>query len=216
MTQYSKAFSLYTKDLSDLRFSPLSASEERKLIIQTKSENEQEAREAFNKIVEAHLRFVVYFVGKYNFSSSIDIMDVIQEATMGLMEGIKRFDPFKYDCRVFTFCSWWIRFYINTFLGRSQKLETVSIDETGIDMGEPISDTTYVTIFEELSKSWESKLSPVEIAVITLTYGLNPPYDSKPLQEVSSVLHINLEQVRQIKIKALNKLSNIIRKRELI
>lgn len=215
MTQYSKAFTLYTKDLSNKKYTPLSSAEERKLIIESKSEDTILAKIAFDKLVESHLRFVVYFVGKYSLPPVIDVMDVIQEATLGLMEGIKRFNPFVYDCRVFTFCSWWIRFYINTYLGKFQKLETISIDETEMDMGEVLPDSTYISIFEEISKIWNKELSSVEVAVLTLTYGLNPPYNSKTLQEISSILHINLEHVRQIKLKALKKLNKLIKKREL-
>ena len=202
------SFHAYTNELGLDKYKPLESKVERALIL----EYGQGSQVAFEKLVKAHLRFVVWMLREYKIPSDVDIMDVIQEANLGLIEGIKRFKPDKYKCRVYTYCFYWIRFYIMKSLTAFSKMHKIFV---------PIpEDAEYVEEADELLKVAEyyeqtakdivqhalGELTEKERTILVLFFGLIPPYEPRTLQEIGSMLHMNLEKVRQVKDKALAKL----------
>jgi RNA polymerase primary sigma factor len=95
------ALRLYLKEIS--KFPQLSPEEEKDLGVRVQKGDE----EAFRKLIEANLRFVVAMAKKYA-RSGYPLHELINEGNLGLIEAVSRFDPTR-GVRFITYASWWIR-----------------------------------------------------------------------------------------------------------
>ena len=77
-------------------------------------------REAAHKLVTSHLRLVAKIAMGYR-GYGLPISEVISEGNVGLMQGVKRFDPDK-GFRLATYAMWWIRAAIQEYILRSWSL----------------------------------------------------------------------------------------------
>jgi len=93
------------------RYPVLSREEEHSLAIRYAETGD---REAAWKLVTANLRLVVKIAREYH-RSVFQLLDLIQEGNVGLMQAVKKFDPFK-GVKLSTYAAWWIRAYIIRFI----------------------------------------------------------------------------------------------------
>jgi RNA polymerase sigma-32 factor len=93
------------------RFAPLSREEEHRLAVLYRDTGD---RRAGNLLVTSNLKLVVKIAMIYSKVYS-NILDLIQEGNIGLIQAIKRFDPFR-GTRLPTYAAWWIKAYIIKFL----------------------------------------------------------------------------------------------------
>lgn len=81
---------------------------------------EQGDVDAAAKLVTANLRLVVKIAYEYRRAHR-HIPDLIQEGSIGLMQAVKKYDPYK-GVKLSTYAAWWIRAYILRFILNNARL----------------------------------------------------------------------------------------------
>jgi len=200
------AFESYAEYLSSSRYDPVPYKEERKLLIEYSSGS----LSAYNRLVESNLRFVVYALRDYKIPDNVEVMDVIQEGNLGLMEGVKRFKYERYKNRVFTFCFYYIRLFINVFLRNETKSYSVFTrlpNNDFLDDSFSVDPNYYEQIAADIVTNSFDKLDAREKVVMIYFFGLTHPFTPRTLQEIASMLNVSVELIRRIRNKALDKLN---------
>ena len=76
--------------------------------------------DAAARLVTANLRLVVKIAYEYRRAYK-NIMDLIQEGNIGLMQAVKRYDPYR-GVKLSSYAAWWIRAYILRFILNNWRL----------------------------------------------------------------------------------------------
>jgi RNA polymerase primary sigma factor len=92
----------YLREISRLPL--LTLEEEHELGVRIQRDRDEEA---FKRLVEANLRFVVSYAKRYR-GIGVAFLDLIHEGNLGLIEAAKRFDPNR-NVKFITYAVWWIR-----------------------------------------------------------------------------------------------------------
>jgi RNA polymerase sigma-32 factor len=70
--------------------------------------------ESAYRLVASNLRLVVKIAHEYR-RTAFQLLDLIQEGNLGLMQAVKKYDPWK-GVKLSSYAAWWIRAYIIRFL----------------------------------------------------------------------------------------------------
>jgi RNA polymerase sigma-32 factor len=101
---------LYLTEISNYKL--LTREEERELAIRVR---EDEDKEAAYMLVTANLRLVVKIALEFQRVWMQNLLDLIQEGNIGLMQAVKKFDPYK-NVKFSYYASFWIKAYILKFI----------------------------------------------------------------------------------------------------
>lgn len=80
-------------------------------------------RDAVDRLVASHLPFVLKIARRYR-SYGLEMSDLMQEGTVGLLQAVSRFNPDR-DVRLATYAMWWIRAAMQDYVIRSWSLVRV-------------------------------------------------------------------------------------------
>ena len=113
--------------LRDISSKPMvSPEEETELAVRIQNGDE----EAYRKLVEANLRFVVSVAKQYQ-NSGLDLCDLINEGNLGLMKAARRFDPTR-GFKFISFAVWWIRQSILQAISDQGRMVRLPLNQVGI------------------------------------------------------------------------------------
>ena len=76
---------------------------------------EEGDRDAAYKLVTSNLRLVFKIALEFQRTWMNNLLDLIQEGNVGLMQAVKKFDPYK-ETRLSSYASYWIKAYILKFI----------------------------------------------------------------------------------------------------
>lgn len=141
---------------------------------------------AVNKLVNANLRLVVKIASTYQIAQS-HRLDLIQEGNLGLMHGVRKFDP-KKNVRLSTYAQFWIRAYMLKYLMDNHKLiklgttqvqrklfynlrkEQRRLTKQGIEPTPELLAKTLNVKVKDIEEMQE-RLYAAELSIYTTTYG---------------------------------------------
>ena len=90
----------------------ISPQEQKRLLSLAHSSDNQVKQEAINRLVQSNQRFIISFAKKW--SQEDNLLDVINEANLGLLEAIDKYDT-NSDNNFLTCAVWWIRKYVKDY-----------------------------------------------------------------------------------------------------
>jgi len=86
------------------------------------------SKKALDTLTTSNLRFVVSVAIKYQYQG-LSMPELINEGNLGLIEGIKRFNPDNYSVKFISYAVWWIRQSIIKALYEKSRLVRVSAEK---------------------------------------------------------------------------------------
>lgn len=108
-------FQAYIKEVQ--RYPLLTAEQEKTL---TREYAETQDPEIARKLVTANLRLVIKLAYEYRRAYK-NMMDLIQEGNIGLMQAVKRYDPYR-GVKLSSYSAWWIRAYMLRYILNNWRL----------------------------------------------------------------------------------------------
>jgi RNA polymerase sigma-32 factor len=109
---------VYMRDVQ--RYPLLSREEEHELAVRFFEEDDLEAAK---RLVTSNLRLVVKIAYDYRQAYK-NILDLVQEGNIGLMQAVKKYDPYK-GVKLSSYAAWWIRAYILRYILNNHRLVKV-------------------------------------------------------------------------------------------
>jgi len=183
-----RSIEIYLKEISELPF--LTPKEEKELIAKAKRGD----REALERLIYAHLRFVVNMAKHYQ-GYGVPLADLINEGNLGLLKAVQRFDP-KRRVRFLSYAIWWVRQAIMKALNEQSRLIRISserraklkrIRETEMDLLQQLgAEPTFDEIAKELGLSVEEVKKAYEMVTteVSLDSPIYPDNEKRTLLDV--------------------------------
>lgn len=109
------ALQVYMREVQ--RHPLLSPDEERALAVKY---HQSQDVDAARRLVTANLRLVVKIAYEYRRAYR-NMMDLVQEGNIGLMQAVKRYDPYR-GVKLSSYAAWWIRAYMLRFILNNWRL----------------------------------------------------------------------------------------------
>ena len=153
------------------------------------------------KLVNANLRLAFYWAKVYSFSSRDISLDFVQQANLGLMTAVKKWDPTK-DVKFVTYATWSIKQSIRHYIGNTGVAIRVPIylqnrikkfkdrcSEAGID---PLSKTISLRMIADAIGMELKEVRRLRNAMLVII-SLDKPYEGRdPVRERDSTLMAEL------------------------
>ena len=114
MTKNDSLIETYFRQIK--AFPLITFEEEQALSRQIQNGNTQ----ALHKLINSNLRLAAKIAGLYS-TPGIPILDLIQEANIGLVQAAKKFD-YRKNVKFCTYASWWIRQFITRYIVNKKRL----------------------------------------------------------------------------------------------
>jgi RNA polymerase sigma-32 factor len=149
--------------LAEIRKFPVLTAEQEYML--AKRYQEHEDPEAAAQLVSSHLRLVAKIAMGYR-GYGLPVADLISEGNVGLMQGVKKFEPDR-GFRLATYAMWWIKASIQEFILRSWSL---------VKMGTTAAQKKLFFNLRRMKKQLEayedSDLSPEDVTKIATDLGV--------------------------------------------
>ena len=149
--------------LSEIKKFPVLTPEQEYML--AKRYEEHEDPDAAAQLVQSHLRLVAKIAMGYR-GYGLPVSDLISEGNVGLMQGVKKFEPDR-GFRLATYAMWWIKASIQEFILRSWSL---------VKMGTTAAQKKLFFNLRRMKKQLEayedSDLSPEDVAKIATDLGV--------------------------------------------
>lgn len=110
---YIKATNVTDAYLRDIRrYEVISPREQKELLKLAHSPDNQVKQYAIDRLIQSNQRFIMSFCKKW--SKGDNLLDIVNEANIGLMEAIEKYD-INSDNNFLTYAVWWIRKYVKDY-----------------------------------------------------------------------------------------------------
>ena len=174
---------------------------------------EEHDKEAAKMLIQSHLRLVVKMAGKFK-NYGLSPRDLVAEGNLGLMQAVKKFDPYK-GFRFSTYAMWWIRAFMQDYVLRSWSLVKIGTTlaqkklffnlskiKRKLGMKETTLDHEQVTrIAHELNVS-EKEVTDMSSRLSQGDTSLNNPIgDDEDSKEMGDLIAANKESQEEIAIQ---------------
>lgn len=153
LTGSQDSLKLYLRDISKIPL--LTQEEELELAKKIKNGTPKEKKSAREKMITANLRLVVSIAKRFHYGK-LEMQDLIQEGTLGLMKAIDKYD-YTRGYRFSTYATWWVRQAISRAI--ADKGKSVRIP---IHMHETISKLKKAK--QKLEQTLDNEPTPEQIA----------------------------------------------------
>ena len=108
------------------KYKLLTKEEETELAIKVREYNDEEAA---YRLVTSNLRLVVKIAMDFHRYWTKSLLDLIQEGNLGLIQAVKKFDPYR-GIKFSYYSSYWIKAYMLSFIMKNWKLVKIGTTQT--------------------------------------------------------------------------------------